>query len=164
MKRDEQRTGRFWRSGQALPEFAIVLPVLLLFIMGIVDFGRAIYAYNAVSNAARMGVRTAIVNQNPDEISSRAAAQATSLGINPTALCTAPSGVCVEFKDSTQQETCTDLYGADLKSCVAIVTVKYTYTAITPIIGNLIGGIPLTSTSIQAIESECATPGGCPIP
>ena len=50
--------------GQALVEFALVLPVLLLLIFGIVDAGRLIYTYNTVSNAARNAARVAIVNQS----------------------------------------------------------------------------------------------------
>ena len=38
--------------GQSLVETALVLPILLIILMGIFDFGQAI-AYNAVSNSAR---------------------------------------------------------------------------------------------------------------
>lgn len=48
--------------GQSLVETALVLPILLIILMGIFDFGRAIYAYNAVSNSAREAARLAIVN------------------------------------------------------------------------------------------------------
>ena len=51
-------------QGQALVEFALVLPILLLLIFGIIDAGRLIYTYNTVSNAARNGARVAIVNQS----------------------------------------------------------------------------------------------------
>ena len=158
--------GRRRTRGQALAEFAIVAPVLLLFILGIVDFGRAIYAYNTVANAARMGTRTAIVNQNTADIAGRAAAQATSLGIDAASPCTSSNGVCVAFQDSTGTGTppCMSLFGPDRKSCVAVVTVKYTFSAITPVIGTLIGPIPLASTSIQALESTCTGAGLCPIP
>ena len=149
--------------GQGLAEFALVAPILILLIVGVLDFGRAIYAANAVANAARMGARTAIVNQNVPDISTRAAGQATALGIDPAAPCTATTGICVDFLDSTQTTSCTSLFGPDLKSCVAVVTVKYTFTALTPIIGNILGPIPISSTSVQALESECPWPG-CPIP
>lgn len=51
--------GRFHRRerGQALVEFGLVLPILLLLIFGLVDFGRAVYAQNALSEAARDGAR-----------------------------------------------------------------------------------------------------------
>ena len=63
------RRGR--RRGQALVEFALVLPVLLVILLGTVDAGRLIFAYNSVSNAAREGGRTAIVNQTPSRCSTR---------------------------------------------------------------------------------------------
>ena len=52
------------RRGQALVEMAIVLPVLLIILLGIFDFGRAIYAFNTISNSAREAARLAIVDQN----------------------------------------------------------------------------------------------------
>jgi hypothetical protein len=52
--------------GQALVELALVLPVLLLLIFGVVEFGR-IYASNIViNNAAREGARAASLGV-PDE-------------------------------------------------------------------------------------------------
>lgn len=38
-------------------EFALILPVLLLMLLAILDFGRAIYAYSVISNCAREGAR-----------------------------------------------------------------------------------------------------------
>jgi Flp pilus assembly protein TadG len=57
-------TGRKCRKsarGQALAEFALVLPVLMLLIAGIVEFGRAWNIKQAVTDAAREGVRYAVV-------------------------------------------------------------------------------------------------------
>ena len=39
--------------GQALVEFSLAVTVFLLLVMAIVDFGRGIYMYNGVSQAAR---------------------------------------------------------------------------------------------------------------
>lgn len=50
------------QRGQALVEFAIVIPVLLVFMLAIVDFGRGIYIYSVISDAAREGARYAIVH------------------------------------------------------------------------------------------------------
>jgi len=55
-------------SGQELVEFAIVFPVLMLLLLGIIEFGRIVYSYNAISNAAREGARLAILPANQDEI------------------------------------------------------------------------------------------------
>ncbi|HEU4564556.1 MAG TPA: TadE/TadG family type IV pilus assembly protein [Gemmatimonadaceae bacterium] len=51
--------------GAAMIEFAIVLPVLLLFICGIIDFGRALWAVNALTSAAREGGRWAASQDQP---------------------------------------------------------------------------------------------------
>ncbi|MBI2762161.1 MAG: pilus assembly protein [Chloroflexi bacterium] len=153
------------RGGQSLVEFALILPVLLLVLFGVFDFGRAIYAYNAVSNAAREGGRTAIVNQTASDIRARAAAQATALGIDATSTScppSGPSGVCVEFKNAALTSACTP---ANL-GCVAVITVKYSITPLTPIVGSIVGPLTISSTTKQAVESLCTTGGSvtCPIP
>ena len=50
------------RGGQAIVEFALVLPLLFIFLMGIIDLGRGIYLYNGVSQAAREIARAASVH------------------------------------------------------------------------------------------------------
>lgn len=51
-------------DGQALVEFALVAPFLLLLILGMVDFARAWSAYEVITYQARMGARMAVVD-NP---------------------------------------------------------------------------------------------------
>ena len=72
-------------DGQAMVEFALLAFVLVLLIFALFDVGRAIYAYNALSNAAREGARIAIIDQGPASggvslAAQDAANQATSLG------------------------------------------------------------------------------------
>jgi Flp pilus assembly protein TadG len=50
--------------GSTLIEFAFMLPLLAMLIFGIIDFGRALYAYHFVSNAAREATRWASVRGN----------------------------------------------------------------------------------------------------
>jgi len=45
--------------GQSLVEMALVLPLLLLLVLGIIDFGRAFNNYIIITNAAREGARYA---------------------------------------------------------------------------------------------------------
>ncbi|MGZ8705721.1 MAG: TadE/TadG family type IV pilus assembly protein [Aeromicrobium sp.] len=49
------------REGQSLVEFAVVLPVFLLILAGIIDFGLGLYSQMTVINAAREGARLGIV-------------------------------------------------------------------------------------------------------
>ena len=48
-------------KGQALVEFALVLPILLLLILGIVEFGRAWNLAQMMSDVAREGTRRAVI-------------------------------------------------------------------------------------------------------
>jgi Flp pilus assembly protein TadG len=48
-------------SGSGAAEFAIVLPLLLLFLLGIIDVGRLMWTYNRAEKAAQMGARFAAV-------------------------------------------------------------------------------------------------------
>jgi Flp pilus assembly protein TadG len=61
---DRPRTRRRPRSdrGQALVEFALVAPVLLLLIFAIADFARAWNTYQVLTDAAREGARTAVID------------------------------------------------------------------------------------------------------
>jgi Flp pilus assembly protein TadG len=51
------------RSGQALVEFAMIAPILLLLIFGLVDFSRAWSAHHVIADAAREGTRMLVVNE-----------------------------------------------------------------------------------------------------
>jgi Flp pilus assembly protein TadG len=44
-------------KGQSLVEFALLLPILVLIIFGVLELGRAFFAFIAISNAAREGAR-----------------------------------------------------------------------------------------------------------
>jgi Flp pilus assembly protein TadG len=48
-------------EGQALVEFALIMPVFLLLVMGVVEFGRAWNSYQVVTDAAREGARMAVM-------------------------------------------------------------------------------------------------------
>ena len=59
---------------QAMVEFALIGPIVLLLIFLIIDFGRALYYYVTISNAANEGARVAV----------RASAEPGGLGTLPT--------------------------------------------------------------------------------
>lgn len=52
-------------SGQALVEFALVLPILLALLCGIIDFGWLYYNQITLNNAAREGARYAVIHYDP---------------------------------------------------------------------------------------------------
>ena len=77
------------QRSQALIEFALVSPVLLLLLFGIVDIGRAVFYYDTVSHAAREGARVAVRASNPLPTNADILATVTSqiIGAPVTAPC-----------------------------------------------------------------------------
>ena len=135
--RIHKRGGR----GQALVEFALVLPVLILVLIAVFDIGRLVFAYNDITNAARQGVRVAIVDQTTNLAQTKTIEQATSLGLKP-------GDVTVTYLKPDLSGACSPL----VLGCVADIKVDYAWQAITPIIGGLIGPMTVTSETRMPIE------------
>ena len=53
------------KKGTAIVEFAIVLPLLFLILMGIIEFSLVLYDKAILTNASREGARAGIVSQSP---------------------------------------------------------------------------------------------------
>jgi hypothetical protein len=66
------------QRSQALIEFALISPVLLLLLFGIVDIGRAVFYYDTLNHAAREGARTAVRASNPLPINADVLATVTT--------------------------------------------------------------------------------------
>ena len=49
------------RNGATAAEFALVLPLLLFFLFGIIDVGRLMWTFNQAEKATQIGVRAAVV-------------------------------------------------------------------------------------------------------
>jgi Flp pilus assembly protein TadG len=152
------------RSGQGLVEFALVIPVFLLLLFGIIDIGRAVFAYTAVANAAREGARVAAVNQldvpskttcnlnmpiedvNAPRWQAKpcAAKSAVSLGVQP-------SSVVVGYSAAPGSPgSCSPTLHT---GCIVSVTVSAPWSPVTPIISSIIGGLTLSSTSQLPVEA-----------
>lgn len=56
-----RRERRMGESGAELIEFALVFPLLLLVVLGIIDFGFLFQRYEVVTNAAREGARVVVL-------------------------------------------------------------------------------------------------------
>lgn len=142
MLRTRDKTARSVR-GQTMVEFALVFPVFILVVLGVIDLGRAVWQYNTLSNAAREGARYGIVLKNPDG-TTRTDAQIIdfvkdkAVGVdiaNGGSVVIAPSGMRVAKDYIT-------------------VTVKYQYQPVAPLISAVIPGgvINLSATSKMIVE------------
>lgn len=112
-------------NGQALVEMALILFLLLLLVVGIFEFGRAMYTKNTLTHAARAGARAAVVTASIDS---------TTTPEIPDTNCSYPnaSGNAKIF-----QAVCTSLYSGITKSDVRIsVAVDKTVAAPTNLLNN----------------------------
>ena len=141
------------RRGQALVEFALVLPIFILVLVAIFDLGRAVFAYNTLTNAAREGARMAIVNQYKPSIVARAKQQTAIVELGD------PS-VQVDFyqvdADGTPNPSERDLHAVAV-GCLAIVSSRRPIVPITPIIGNIVfkNGVTFDRRSVLSVEYSC---------
>jgi Flp pilus assembly protein TadG len=72
------------QNGQALVEMALVIPLFLLLLFGVIEMGRIGHAYITISNAAREGARLATIGGSDIEI--REAVQNATPTLNSSAL------------------------------------------------------------------------------
>jgi Flp pilus assembly protein TadG len=148
---------RFRRRGQAMVEYALVLPVFFMLTIGVVDFCRAVYAYNTVSFLARDGARYGVAPSNSTSaIDSYVSSRCTSMLSNSCYTPPSPSPLPANAAGiSVSRGTCGST------TSPVVVTVTYEFQAATLMIANLWGGgtLPLQATSQMYVES--APSGGC---
>jgi Flp pilus assembly protein TadG len=137
-------------SGQALVEFALVLPVLVLILFGMLDFGKAYNYWNDATHLTAEGARYAAVDRKPVpggseslQLQIRNQADTTELRSGGTAAVAAPATVCISFPNGTST------FGDPVE-----VRMTFTYSFI-PIIGNRVGFMTRTinSTSVMRLET-----------
>lgn len=158
-------------GGQGLVEFALIAPILLLILLAIFDVGRGVFAYTAVTNAAREGARLAIVNQDTASILARIRSQssvAESKNGDGTDLTVAFRQADANG-DPIAGSTCLDTDGYVRLDCLAVVTYSSRFDLITPIVRQVVwpAGLTMTSTTILPIEFTCpnldiTVSTGCP--
>ncbi len=129
------------RSGATAVEFAMVAPVLLMLVFGILEFGRALWVHNALQQTAIAGARCEGISQssvastaacNGSSVTSYVQSVATGWGITvPT------SGIVL-----SSNTTCAGATG------FSSVTINYTFqTAVPQVLGSMSGGVPMTANA-----------------
>ena len=122
-------------AGQALVEFSLILPVMLLPLFALVDFGRGFYSWLVITNAAREGARVGATQQPLSVIQQR---------INDSA-----SGI-----DLTQlTTTISNVQGP--RGQPIVVDLSYNFSFVTPIGGimSIVSGGSLTAPTLTSHAS-----------
>lgn len=77
--------------GAVAVEFALVLPILLMLVLGIVEFGRAYHVQTTLSNAARDGVRSMALQNSVTTARATVKASAPTLPLTNAMISVTPS-------------------------------------------------------------------------
>jgi Flp pilus assembly protein TadG len=134
--------------GVALTEFALILPVLMLLLIGMLDFGKAYNYWIDQTHLANEGARWAAVNKNPGGISMSlqqhiaSKANTDELRDGGTSSVASALGVCIDFPNTSSN------VGEPVR-----VRVSTTYAWL-PIIGDKISVLQTTITGSATMRIE----------
>lgn len=142
------------RDGQSLVEFALILPIALIMLLAVFDIGRAVFMHNGLTNAAREGARLAIVNQDAALVEQRVQEMAAMSEISNAGDVADPV-VSFHRQSPNADPKSNPVCAPVVSDCVAVVTARTTWSAITPIIGALLGPMSLTARSELPVEFVC---------
>lgn len=129
-------------QGAAAVEFALVVPLLLMLVFGIVDFGYMVNRVSIVNNAARDAAREGSLAGTQASITATATAALDGVpGATVTVTCRKPDGTsCASYDaDATSGGT-------------AVVTINYEHEMITPVSFIFGDSVNLSRTARMRIE------------
>ncbi len=129
-------------AGQSLVEFTMILPIFLVLMFGLVDFGRAFYTWLLVTNAAREGARVAAVQADSSSVDAR---------IYDSFCSTYPSDCSLEPGKLTITKT--NIQGT--RGTAVTINLAYNFEFVTPLgaMLKLVGGSDLAAPTITAHSS-----------
>ncbi|MBI0577633.1 pilus assembly protein [Neobacillus cucumis] len=120
-------------KGQSLVEFALIIPMLMLLLFGIIDFARIFHVYLTMDHAGREAARAASIGKDDSTIKSTAVFDASNIGLTTDKITITPTG--------------TRSSGSNVN-----ITITYPITFLTPLIGNIVGPITLKDTTVMRVE------------
>jgi len=130
--------------GAELIEFALIFPLLLLLILGMIDFGFLFQRYEVLTNATREGARIAVLPSYTDgDVKSRICAYLTSGGV-PTTGCPNPSWITVT----------TEPLAVPTGPALSVKRVNVAYAHNFMFIGPIIGLMGGSWTNAKTINTE----------
>jgi Flp pilus assembly protein TadG len=147
------------QKGAAAVEFAFILPLLLLFLFGIVEFSILFYNKAMITNASREGARAGIVFA-PNRLL-EADIKAVVNNYAATHLINFDTSQVLDMDNPPPQHTDSDIGDSDVDDAISndlinsgeslTVTVKYTYDFLVfPNLAELVGG---SFANIQTLEA-----------
>lgn len=131
-------------SGVAAIELAIALPVLLLILMGIINFGTAFYNYVSITNAAREGARWGSINLNLSPPLSVENVCPNTPANNPCKVAINAAANLINYS-GTVVPTATGIVDSTTDPKIITVTVNFNFVGIGYFFQDLFGTLSATS-------------------
>ncbi len=131
------------RRGQSLVEFALVMPLLLLFLVGIIEFGRGWNNHQVITDAAREAARKCVVADSK-------VTQDTVINIAKRAM--AAAGIA--STDSTVKVTGFARPNPTGVACTVAINLPYTFTFLGPLMRWTTGERTITLRSTFSMRNE----------
>lgn len=161
IRSQQSRRAQAGRSrGQSLAELALVLPIVLLMLLLAIDFGRLLFGYIIVNNAARIGAdyaaRFSTAWGTPGDPARRAEFEALLRRDTDVANCELVAVPTPTFFDATGDGTTTDVGDR------ARVEVSCRFRPLTPIVSGIVGTVTMTASSEFTIRAGRIA--GVPVP
>lgn len=148
-----ERVGRtmksrsLWKSerGSALVEFALILPLLVLLLFGIIEFGLLLYNQQVLTNASREGARYGIVSRVPDRRSEAEIAQVVADYCDSNMITFGAGSPSTRANPHSLSAS----FGDDL---TVTVTFKYDFLVLPSFMAALVGGTDLRAETTMKYE------------
>lgn len=96
------------KKGQSMVEMALILPIIIMLLMGMVEFSRIFGSYLLVTHASREGARMASIGKTDDEIRTNVTSKVNILNVSDLQVILTPTDdaritgddvrVCVKYK------------------------------------------------------------------
>ena len=140
---------RFDNRGQALVEFALLLPLVMLLLIGIIEFGRAWQAKQTITDAAREGARLAVVGNDSYTVDTVSLAVKTMLkraGFDS-------STVAITYPDGCHFTTCSPRWGTGYMTAVTLA-MPHKFVALHRLITLVTSGGTVTLRSTARMRNE----------
>ncbi len=134
------------KRGQGLVEFALILPLLLLVVLGIVEFGYIFAVYSGMFNAAREGARYGVVEPK-DVVGIVSHTREKIILADPDG-----ASIVVAYDRGPNTPVFNDTTQVQLGDRV-LVQVQYDLPTITPVIQPIISQLPIETQSARTIVS-----------
>ena len=143
-------------KGSSVVEFALALPIFIILVIGIIEFGWCFFVQHTLQYATREGMRLAIVGRTLTNMSPEASIiytirQEASLAVNPSSVLISIYQVGANFSDPTNwQNTQT----AGNRGDYMRVRTRVIHTFFTPLIGSFFPGGTLTIQAEGTFRNE----------